>query len=117
MPASSIAAHLATRQLGNSDIHITRIGFGAWAIGGGDWQFAWGHQEGADSVAAIERALDLGLNWIDTAAIYGLGHSEEVVARALKQTVTAQTLCLHQIFHAVGPRSQDLPEPEGSLRA
>jgi len=84
--ASSIAAHLATRQLGNSDMHITRIGFGAWAIGGGDWQFAWGHQEDADSVAAIERALDLGLNWIDTAAIYGLGHSEDVVARALKQS-------------------------------
>ena len=67
-------------------MHLTRIGFGAWAIGGGDWQFAWGHQEDDDSVAAIERALDLGINWIDTAAIYGLGHSEEVVARALKQS-------------------------------
>jgi aryl-alcohol dehydrogenase-like predicted oxidoreductase len=77
---------LATRQLGRSDLQITRIGFGAWAIGGGDWQFAWGHQEDAESIAAIERALDLGINWIDTAAIYGLGHSEEVVARALKQS-------------------------------
>ena len=75
---------LATRQLGNSDLQITTIGFGAWAIGGGDWQFAWGHQEDDDSVAAIERALELGVNWIDTAAIYGLGHSEEVVAKALK---------------------------------
>lgn len=63
---------------------LTPIGFGAWAIGGGDWQYAWGPQEDTDSVAAIHRALDLGVNWIDTAAIYGLGHSEEVVARALK---------------------------------
>jgi aryl-alcohol dehydrogenase-like predicted oxidoreductase len=75
---------LPTRQLGNSDMHLTRIGFGAWAIGGGDWEFSWGPQDDADSVKAIERALDLGINWIDTAAIYGLGHSEEIVAKALK---------------------------------
>ncbi len=73
-----------TRQLGNSDMHITAIGFGAWAIGGGDWQFSWGSQDDNDSVAAIQRALDLGINWIDTAAVYGLGHSEEVVGRALQ---------------------------------
>jgi aryl-alcohol dehydrogenase-like predicted oxidoreductase len=84
--SSSTAQQLQTRQLGDSDMNITRIGFGAWAIGGGDWQFAWGHQDDSDSVAAIERALDLGINWIDTAAIYGLGHSEEVVARALKHS-------------------------------
>lgn len=82
--AHSAATSLATKQLGNSDLQITAIGFGAWAIGGGDWQFAWGHQEDNDSVEAIERALELGINWIDTAAIYGLGHSEEVVAKALK---------------------------------
>jgi aryl-alcohol dehydrogenase-like predicted oxidoreductase len=76
---------MKTRQLGNSDLNITRIGFGAWAIGGSDWQFAWGHQDDADSVAAIHRALELGINWIDTAAVYGLGHSEEVVAKALAQ--------------------------------
>ena len=81
---SEAASGFATRQLGNSDMHLTAIGFGAWAIGGGDWQFAWGHQEDDDSVAAIQRALELGINWIDTAAIYGLGHSEEVVARALQ---------------------------------
>lgn len=75
---------MKTRQLGNSDMQLTPIGFGAWAIGGGDWQFAWGPQEDDDSVAAIQRALELGINWIDTAAVYGLGHSEEVVARALK---------------------------------
>src|SRR5664279_3328013 len=76
---------METRQLGNSDLHITPIGFGAWAIGGGDWEFAWGAQDDKDSVAAIQRALDLGINWIDTAAIYGLGHSEEIVASALKR--------------------------------
>jgi aryl-alcohol dehydrogenase-like predicted oxidoreductase len=74
------------RTLGNSDMRLTPIGFGAWAIGGGDWQFSWGPQDDNDSIAAIHRALDLGVNWIDTAAIYGLGHSEEVVGRALKAT-------------------------------
>lgn len=63
---------------------ITSIGFGAWAIGG-DWEFGWGAQDDAQSIAAIHRALELGVNWIDTAAIYGLGHSEEVVARALRE--------------------------------
>jgi aryl-alcohol dehydrogenase-like predicted oxidoreductase len=72
-----------TRRLGNSDLDISVIGFGAWAIGGGDWMFGWGPQDDADSVAAITRAIDLGINWIDTAAAYGLGHSEEVVARAV----------------------------------
>ena len=70
--------------LGNSDLALTRVGFGAWAIGGGDWQFAWGPQDDNESVEAIHRALDLGVNWIDTAAVYGLGHSEEVVGKALK---------------------------------
>jgi aryl-alcohol dehydrogenase-like predicted oxidoreductase len=73
----------ATRTLGNSDLQLTAIGLGAWAMGGGNWEFAWGPQDDGDSVAAIQRALDLGINWIDTAAIYGLGHSEEVVAEAL----------------------------------
>jgi aryl-alcohol dehydrogenase-like predicted oxidoreductase len=72
-----------TRRLGNSDLDITPIGFGAWAIGGGDWLFGWGPQDDADSVKAIHRAVDLGINWIDTAAAYGLGHSEEIVARAV----------------------------------
>lgn len=74
---------MQTRQLGTSDLHITPIGVGAWAIGGGDWAFGWGPQDDAESIAAIHCALDHGINWIDTAAIYGLGHSEEVVARAL----------------------------------
>jgi len=74
---------MKTRRLGNSDLHITPVGFGAWAIGGSGWEFAWGAQDDKDSIAAIHRALGLGVNWIDTAAAYGLGHSEEVVARAL----------------------------------
>src|ERR1700748_1310618 len=76
---------MKTKRLGNSDLTITPVGFGAWAIGGG-CQFGWGRQDDADSISAIHRALELGVNWIDTAAIYGLGHSEEVVARALKQS-------------------------------
>jgi aryl-alcohol dehydrogenase-like predicted oxidoreductase len=76
---------MQTRKLGNSDLNITRTGFGAWAIGGGGWEFGWGNQEDNDSVAAIKRALELGVNWIDTAAVYGTGHSEEIVAKALKE--------------------------------
>jgi aryl-alcohol dehydrogenase-like predicted oxidoreductase len=75
---------METRQLGNSNLHITPIGFGAWAIGGGGWEFGWGGQDDRDSIAAIREALDAGVNWIDTAAVYGLGHSEEIVARALE---------------------------------
>ena len=74
----------AYKVLGDSDLRITPIGFGAWAIGG-DWEFGWGAQDDAQSIAAIHRALELGVNWIDTAAVYGLGHSEEVVARALQE--------------------------------
>jgi len=83
-PASHAIPDLTTHQLGNSDLHLTRIGFGAWAIGGGNWEFAWGAQDDDESAKTIERALELGINWIDTAAIYGLGHSEEIVAKALK---------------------------------
>lgn len=74
---------MQTRQLGNSDLHITPLGVGAWAMGGAGWAFSWSRQEDNDSIAAIHAALDAGINWIDTAAVYGLGHSEEVVAKAL----------------------------------
>ncbi len=74
---------MQTRPLGNSDLRITPIGIGAWAMGGGGWQFAWGPQDDDDSIRAVRAAIDAGLNWIDTAAIYGLGHGEEVVGRAL----------------------------------
>jgi len=74
------------RRLGNSDLMITPIGIGAWAIGGDGWAFSWSKQDDAQSILAIHAALDSGINWIDTAAVYGLGHSESVVAKALKQT-------------------------------
>jgi len=80
------------RTLGNSDLQLTSIGFGAWAIGGGNWEFAWGPQDDAESIDAIHRALDLGINWIDTAAVYGLGHSEEIVGKAVKSYAGAKPL-------------------------
>src|SRR5215212_6300046 len=75
-------AMFPTRSLGNSSLELTPIGLGAWAIGG-EWRFGWGPQDDADSIATIRRALDRGMNWIDTAAVYGVGHSEEVVGKAL----------------------------------
>ncbi len=84
------------RQLGQTELQLSVIGFGAWALGGGDYAFGWGPQDDEDSISAIHRALDRGVNWIDTAAIYGLGRSEEVVGRALKgirQEVIIATKC------------------------
>ena len=78
------ATRLPTSPLGQTGMDITRVGFGAWAVGGGEWYFGWGEQDDADSAAAIRHAVDQGINWIDTAAVYGLGHSEEIVARALR---------------------------------
>jgi aryl-alcohol dehydrogenase-like predicted oxidoreductase len=75
---------LNTTELGSTGMEITRVGFGAWAIGGGGWEFGWGPQQEGESVAAIHRALELGVNWIDTAAAYGFGHSEQMVGRALE---------------------------------
>src|ERR1700759_2529549 len=74
---------LPTTKLGWTDMHLTRVGFGAWAIGGGGWAYAWGNQDDAESIAAIRHAVESGVNWIDTAAGYGLGPSEEAVAAAL----------------------------------
>src|SRR5438128_4185304 len=76
---------LPTRPLASSGLGITTVGFGAWAIGGGGWAFGWGPQDDADSLAAMRRALELGINWVDTAAVYGLGHSEELVGRLLRE--------------------------------
>mgnify|MGYP000576389203 CR=1 FL=1 len=75
---------MQTKQLGNSDLTITSLGIGAWAMGGGDWAFGWGPQDDTESIAAIRAGVESGMNWIDTAAVYGLGHSEEVVAKALE---------------------------------
>jgi aryl-alcohol dehydrogenase-like predicted oxidoreductase len=77
---------MTTTELGQTGMEITRMGFGAWAIGGGGWEFGWGPQEDDESVAAIARGLELGINWIDTAAAYGFGHSEEVVGRAIAES-------------------------------
>lgn len=75
---------LTTRRLGRTDMELTTVGFGAWAIGGGDWAFGWGPQDDAQSIATIRHAAERGINWIDTAAVYGLGHSEEIVRQALE---------------------------------
>jgi aryl-alcohol dehydrogenase-like predicted oxidoreductase len=77
-------ATLPTRRLGSTELRLTPVGFGAWAVGGGGWAFGWGPQDDAQSIASIRHALELGVNWIDTAAVYGLGHSEEVVREALE---------------------------------
>src|SRR5271156_3581769 len=80
--ATATSGALPVRRLGRTDMHITRVGFGSWAVGG-DWAVGWGSQDDQDSIAAIRHAVARGVNWIDTAAIYGLGHSEEVVGSAL----------------------------------
>ena len=84
MPGVTKTRVMEKRALGSSDLQLTAVGFGAWAIGGGGWAFAWGAQDDQASIDSIHRALDHGVNWIDTAAVYGLGHSEEIVARALE---------------------------------
>jgi aryl-alcohol dehydrogenase-like predicted oxidoreductase len=115
---------MRTRQLGNSDLHITALGIGAWAIGGGGWNGSMGPQNESDSIPAIHAALDYGLNWIDTAALYGLGHSEEVVASALKERSSRPyifTKC-ERVWNASGTISASLKassirqECEDSLR-
>ena len=115
---------LTTVPLGETGLEITRIGFGAWAIGGGGWEFGWGPQEDEESVAAIHRALELGLNWIDTAAAYGFGRSEEVVGRAL-QGVAERPYVFTKCSLLEGPgrrvvhnlkRDSVMSEAEGSLK-
>src|SRR5213078_2426560 len=103
---------MKTRQLGNTDMHITPLGFGSWAVGGGGYQFGWGPQDDEQSIAAINHALDLGINWIDTAAVYGLGHAEEVVARALKDRSERP-----YIFTKCGRVWNDRGEITGNLKA
>lgn len=84
MATTTTSAKFGTRTLGNSDLQLTPIGYGAWAIGGGNWEYGWGPQDDNDSLRTIQHALHSGINWIDTAAIYGLGHSEEIVGKALR---------------------------------
>ncbi len=113
-----------TRKLGYSDLELSEVGFGAWAIGGGDWKFGWGPQDDDESIAAMRRAVELGVNWIDTAAIYGLGHSEELVARTFeghRDEIIIATKC-SQVWDDSGDistvlnRKSVMKECEDSLR-
>jgi aryl-alcohol dehydrogenase-like predicted oxidoreductase len=126
---SSTLTALPTRALGATGMDITRVGFGAWAIGGGDWSFGWGSQEDQESIAAIRHAVERGVNWIDTAAAYGIGHSEEVVARALRDVPRSErpyvfTKCglvsdpkdPHTPPKRIGTKANLQREVEGSLR-
>jgi aryl-alcohol dehydrogenase-like predicted oxidoreductase len=107
---------LPTRPLGSSDLHITRVGLGAWAIGGGEWAFGWGPQDDEDSLAAMRRALDLGINWIDTAAVYGLGHSEEVVGRFLRDLPAADRPYVFTKCGLVWDDDEPRTEPDRNLK-
>jgi aryl-alcohol dehydrogenase-like predicted oxidoreductase len=107
---------LPTRQLGTSDLDITRVGFGAWATGGGGWSFGWGPQDDNESTAAINHAVELGVNWIDTAAIYGLGHSEEVVGRAIKKLPPGDRPYVFTKCGLVWDSNDRMKEPIRSLR-
>src|SRR5579875_882166 len=106
---------MKTRQLGNTDMQITPIGFGSWAIGGGNWVFGWGEQDDNDSIAAIRRALDLGVNWIDTAAVYGLGHAEEIVARALEGCTDRPYIFTQVRSGLAGGQSRDKQFSQGAV--
>jgi len=104
------------RRLGRTDLEITRVGFGAWAIGGGGWAYGWGAQDDASSIAAIRHAVGRGVNWIDTAAIYGLGHSEEVVGRALREMPTSERPFVFTKCGMIPHRDRPYDEPERNLR-
>jgi aryl-alcohol dehydrogenase-like predicted oxidoreductase len=105
-----------TRPLGTTGLEITTVGFGAWAIGGGGWAFGWGPQDDASSVAAIRHAVDRGVNWVDTAAIYGLGHSEEVVGRALREIPAAERPYVFTKGGMIPDRARPYDEPQRNLQ-
>ena len=107
---------LKKRPLGSSGIEITTVGLGAWAIGGGGWSFGWGKQDDEHSIAAIRHAVDLGVNWIDTAAIYGLGHSEEVVGRAVSEIPQARRPMIFTKCGLTGDRGSPFDAPRRDLR-
>ncbi len=106
---------LTTRRLGSTDLELTTVGFGAWAIGGGGWAYGWGPQDDTDSVAAILHAVDRGVNWIDTAGIYGLGHSEEVVGRALRELPASERPYVFTKGGMVPDPARPFAEPERNL--
>jgi aryl-alcohol dehydrogenase-like predicted oxidoreductase len=107
---------LQKRRLGTTDLELTTVGFGAWAIGGGGWAYSWGPQNDAQSVAAIHHAVSCGVNWIDTAAIYGLGRSETVVGRALRELPASERPFVFTKGGLVAHRESPYAEPERNLR-
>src|SRR5450631_4035956 len=107
---------LETRRLGTTDLEITTVGFGAWAIGGGGWAYGWGPQDDESSIAAIRHAVSLGVNWIDTAAIYGLGHSEEVVGRALREIPASERPFVFTKCGMIPDHERPYDEPARDLR-
>jgi aryl-alcohol dehydrogenase-like predicted oxidoreductase len=104
------------RRLGTTDLEITTVGFGAWAIGGGGWAYGWGPQDDAGSIASIRHAVSRGVNWIDTAAIYGLGHSEEVVGRALREMPASERPFVFTKCGMMPDREKPYDEPARDLR-
>lgn len=107
---------LTTRRLGTTDLTITTVGFGAWAIGGGGWAYGWGPQDDEQSIATIRHAVERGVNWVDTAAVYGLGHSEEVVRRALEGMAGAERPYVFTKCGMVWDPSDPMAEPRRTLR-
>src|SRR4051794_41301867 len=107
---------LAKRRLGSSGVAITTVGFGAWAIGGGGWAFGWGPQDDSESIATMRHALELGINWIDTAAVYGLGHSEEVVGRLLRSMSASDRPLVFTKCGLVWDESDRMAEPRRVLK-
>ncbi len=107
---------LLKRCLGSSGLEITTVGFGAWALGGGDWAFGWGPQDDNASVATMRRALELGVNWIDTAAIYGLGHSEEVVGRLLRELPASERPLIFTKCGLIWDEHNRMAEPHRVLK-
>ena len=107
---------LTTRRLGSTDMEITTVGFGAWAIGGGGWAFGWGPQDDAQSIATIRYAAERGINWIDTAAVYGLGHSEEVVRQALAEIPAAERPYIFTKCGLVWDEADRMASPRQVLR-
>ena len=106
---------MSTRPLGKSGLQITPVGFGAWALSGGGWKYGWGPQDDTESIAAIEHAIELGVNWVDTAAAYGFGHSEEVVGRALKQIPSSRRPLVFTKGGQVSDPQKPYEEPQRNL--
>src|SRR5262249_18059884 len=113
---SGSSKSLPKRPLGSSGVEITTVGFGAWAIGGGGWAFGWGPQDDNASVATMRHALELGINWIDTAATYGLGHSEEVVGRLLRELPASERPLIFTKCGLVWDEQNRMAEPRRVLK-